>query len=119
HRDLKPENVFVARQPEGGERVKLLDFGIARQTSDASGVTRTGTAIGTPHYMSPEQSMDSKNVRAAADVWAVGIMLYELLSGGVLPFAGDTPNAIVVHVCTSAHPPLSTMAPDVPAPLAE
>jgi serine/threonine-protein kinase len=113
HRDLKPENAFIARSPLGGEMLKLLDFGIARQFDDASTTTRTGVAIGTPHYMAPEQATDTKNVRAQADVWAVGVMLFELLAGR-LPFDGDTSAGIVVNACMKAHPPLGTLRPGLP-----
>jgi len=114
HRDLKPENVMLAKLRKGGEAIKVLDFGIARDLdSSDSNVTHTGIAMGTPHYMAPEQAMSAKGVSPAADVWALGVMLYEAL-GGRPPFDGETASAIVVHACTQAHASLSQTAPHVP-----
>jgi serine/threonine-protein kinase len=118
HRDLKPENVILAQQRDGSLRVKLLDFGIARDLDKSSeNVTQTGIAMGTPHYMAPEQAMSARGVTAAADVWAMGAMLYEALSGRT-PFVGETASAIVVHACTAPHPPLAEVAPSTPPALA-
>src|SRR5690606_13157209 len=93
HRDLKPDNIFLAVDDEGRERVKLLDFGLAREVSKG-GPTRTGITFGTPEYMSPEQAISARQVQEPGDVWSVGVMLYELLSG-LHPFSGETPNAIM------------------------
>jgi serine/threonine protein kinase len=92
HRDLKPDNVFLVKDPEvaGGERVKLLDFGIAKLASDTAGVsaTVTGAILGTPHYMSPEQCEGSRVVDARTDLYSLGCMLFQMLTGQ-LPF--DSP----------------------------
>ncbi|MCZ7684993.1 MAG: protein kinase [Sandaracinaceae bacterium] len=95
HRDLKPDNVFLTEEEGGRERVKILDFGLAREVTKG-GPTRTGITFGTPEYMSPEQAMSARKVRAPGDVWSVGVMLYELLSG-THPFSGETPNAIMAN----------------------
>jgi serine/threonine-protein kinase len=119
HRDLKPENIFVTKKRGGTEVIKILDFGIARDLDKSqTNVTHTGIAMGTPHYMAPEQAMSAKGVNAAADVWALGVMLYEALTGRP-PFDGETASAIVVHACTQAHPPITQIAPHVPRPLAD
>lgn len=116
HRDLKPDNVFLAIDSDGRERVKILDFGLAREV-DKGGPTRTGITFGTPEYMSPEQAMSARKVRAPGDVWSVGVMLYELLSG-IHPFTGETPNAIMANAIKEPLPPLRDAAPHVPEPLA-
>jgi serine/threonine protein kinase len=116
HRDLKPDNIFLAKDEEGRERVKILDFGLAREVSK-SGATRTGITFGTPEYMSPEQAMSARKVRPPGDVWSVGVMLYELLSGEH-PFNGETPNAIMANAIKEPLPPLADKAPHVPRPLA-
>jgi serine/threonine-protein kinase len=116
HRDLKPDNIFLAKDEEGRERVKILDFGLAREVTK-SGATRTGITFGTPEYMSPEQAMSARKVRPPGDVWSVGVMLYELLSG-LHPFTGETPNAIMANAIKEPLPPLGETAPHVPRPLA-
>jgi serine/threonine-protein kinase len=112
HRDLKPENVFVTK--DGG--VKLLDFGIAKRQSMES-ATMTGTSIGTPHYMAPEQVMSAKGASPASDVWSVGVMLYEVLAGRP-PFTGPTPHAVVVRACAEVHVPVAHLASGVGPELA-
>jgi serine/threonine-protein kinase len=109
HRDLKPANVFIARGADGNERVKLLDFGLARDTREKSG-TETGIALGTPYYMSPEQATRPKHVGPASDVWSMGVMLYEVLSGR-MPFEGETLHAVVINSTTTAHVPLQEHQP--------
>ncbi len=116
HRDLKPDNVFLTKEEDGRERVKILDFGLAREVTKG-GPTRTGITFGTPEYMSPEQAMSARKVRAPGDVWSVGVMLYELLSG-THPFSGETPNAIMANAIKEPLPPLASAAPHVPAELA-
>ncbi|MCC6552614.1 MAG: serine/threonine protein kinase [Polyangiaceae bacterium] len=94
HRDLKPANLFLASCP-GGAAIKVLDFGVSK-VLDAQGpvaaegsLTKTNMTLGSPSYMSPEQVRSPKNVDARTDVWALGVILYELLTGR-LPFAGET-----------------------------
>lgn len=117
HRDLKPENIFLA-QRGGRELAKILDFGIARDLDGRSeNVTHTGVAMGTPHYMAPEQAMSARGAGPQADVWALGVMLYEALSGRT-PFAGETASAIVVHACTTPHQPVGALSPDTPVAVA-
>lgn len=125
HRDLKPENVFIARQ-DGQETVKIVDFGIAKMragmtispagrphNADASTLTQEGHVFGTPYYMSPEQAMGMP-VDARSDIYAMGVMLYELLSGKV-PFSeGSFMKILFMHV-NDPPPPLRDLAPAVPA----
>lgn len=89
HRDLKPENIFLASDKHGNEMVKVLDFGIARllETKDADRLTRYGTMVGTPEYVSPEQA-ESKPVDPRSDLYSLGVVLYEMLSGRP-PFSAD------------------------------
>ena len=117
HRDLKPENVYLAVKRDGTEVVKVLDFGIARDLAGQDTVTQAGTAMGTPHYMSPEQAMSARDVTFSTDVWALGVMLYETLSGAP-PFAGETIATLVVEICTRPHRPLADAAPSVPPDIA-
>ena len=110
HRDLKPENVLIT--PRGG--VKLADFGIARAyNSLTQRLTDTGMAIGTPAYMAPEQAL-AEDVGPYTDLYAVGVMAYELLAGSP-PFDGaDTPMSVLYSHVNSPVPPLSGIAPGVP-----
>jgi serine/threonine protein kinase len=104
HRDLKPENVFVTRDG----RVKLLDFGVARDLR-GSRATMEGTALGTVYYMAPEQAVDARSVGAAADVYAVGVTLYQILCG-IFPFDGSTPHAVLIRANRETAVPASTRA---------
>jgi eukaryotic-like serine/threonine-protein kinase len=101
HRDLKPANVFIARGSDGQERLKLLDFGLARDTREKS-VTATGIALGTPYYMSPEQASQPRDVGPASDVWSMGVMMYEVLCG-TMPFDGETLHAVVIRSSVAPH----------------
>jgi len=101
HRDLKPANLFITRDRAGALRVKVLDFGIAKLAIEQTQLTGTGVLIGTPNYMSPEQAL-GEPVDVRTDVYALGVILYELLTGSV-PFRGDSPIA-VLHQHTSRMP---------------
>ena len=115
HRDLKPANVMVARVA-GREQIKLLDFGIARRLSDL-GATGTGEMMGTPYYMAPEQAMSARDAGPAADVFSVGVMLYEALAGR-RPFEAASMAELAIEMQTREPPPLDLFAPDAPPGLA-
>ncbi len=113
HRDLKPGNVFLAR--EGGEEVvKLLDFGIAKDTQAAfgGGVTGTGALLGSPHYMSPEQVRSSNRVDHRTDLWALSVIAFRCLTGR-LPFPSEEIGEVLIDVCTAPIPLASEIAPDL------
>ena len=115
HRDLKPANLFVVRRPNGTSFVKVLDFGIAKQTVPGQvALTKTNAVMGSPLYMSPEQMFSSKNVDLRADVWAMGVVLYELCTGQV-PFEGATVTEVVARVVQQEPAPPSTIRPNIPA----
>ncbi|MEQ9323237.1 MAG: serine/threonine-protein kinase [Polyangiaceae bacterium] len=112
HRDIKPENLFVTR----GSRVKLLDFGLAK-TMDADGVmTSTRSGRGTPGYLAPEQALAPADIGPATDVWAMGVILYEILAGRH-PFEAETGEGMVMRACTEPHRPLAELG--VARPLSE
>lgn len=118
HRDLKPDNLFLARRTREPEFVKVLDFGIARLTEHESvqKLTGTGMALGTPHYMSPEQAQGLPSVDHRTDVYALGVILYELLVGE-LPFDAETFPMLVVSIVTRDAPSVRRRRPDVPPEL--
>lgn len=120
HRDLKPENLFVVRRGDGTDLVKVLDFGIAklRRGNDAGSATKTGTALGTPFYMPPEQARGEKELDHRADVYALGVILYETLSGQK-PHQGDGYNAILYKILTQTPARLETLRSNLPAGLAD
>ncbi|MCB9595198.1 MAG: serine/threonine protein kinase [Sandaracinaceae bacterium] len=117
HRDLKPDNLFVHRGPGGDLLPKVLDFGIAKIMESAKTLdTQTGTVLGTPYYMSPEQASGTEEVGPPADVWSMGVVLYETLTGK-RPFDGPSATAILLKIMTGDVPKLSD-EPGLPAPLA-
>src|SRR6266540_2515765 len=120
HRDLKPANLFCVRRNDGLFSIKVLDFGISKVTgihaSGAAGMTKTATMMGSPYYMSPEQLESARSVDTRTDIWAIGIVLYELLAGRV-PFSGETLPEIVVKIVSHPLEPLRGRRPDVPQEL--
>jgi serine/threonine-protein kinase len=117
HRDLKPENLFLTDAGDGSDLVKVLDFGIAKlRVSDASVVTGTGATFGTAFYMSPEQARGAGEVDARTDVWSLGVVLYELLTGRK-PFQGEQFLQVVHQILSAEPPPLASLRPGLPAKL--
>lgn len=118
HRDIKPENLFLTRQPDGTECIKVLDFGISKRLDVESrrSYTQQGQSLGSPHYMAPEQMSAPGQVDARADVWSLGVVLFELISGHV-PFDGETVPIVCAQVLCKEPLALSTVRPDVPAEL--
>lgn len=96
HRDIKPDNLFLS-DADHDAFVKVLDFGIAKNLRDELSVTSTGSMMGTPHYMSPEQMLSSKHVDLRADLWATAVLAYHCLTGAV-PFDGETFGAVAIAV---------------------
>lgn len=117
HRDLKPENLFIVRAGDSGDWVKVLDFGIAKLRPTDGGVpTRTGATLGTAYYMSPEQARGAVDVDRRTDVWSLGVVLYELLSGQ-RPFGGDQFLHIVHRILSVDPAPLASVQPGLPPAL--
>jgi serine/threonine-protein kinase len=118
HRDLKPENIFLVR--EGDDEVpKSLDFGIAKtliEDPDSFNVTRDGAVLGTPYYMSPEQSRARRDVDHRADLWALGVILFRMITGR-RPFDGLTAAALAVQICIEPIPRVGTILPELPPEL--
>lgn len=113
HRDLKPSNVFLSHDGD----VKVLDFGIAKRLGPGTtSVTQTGAVVGTPAYMAPEQSRTRVTVDHRADVWALGVVLYEALAGG-RPIEGRSAGEVLMRLLEDGITPLAVVAPDVPAPV--
>lgn len=108
HRDIKPDNIIVSPSPNG-VRVKVLDFGIARlrDSSSLGNLTQTGAVMGTPHYMSPEQCL-GEELDGRSDIYSLGVMLYEMLSG-VVPFNSPTSMAVVVQHVNQPPAPLRVL----------
>ena len=112
HRDLKPDNLFVTQQPSGAELIKILDFGIAKLTEPGAdgAITNSGAILGTPFYMAPEQARGEKTVDFRMDIYALGVIAYELLSGHK-PHPGDGYNAILAHILTQPVASLTALRP--------
>jgi serine/threonine-protein kinase len=120
HRDIKPANLFCVRGADGRSSIKVLDFGISKITSSAPssglGMTKTRAVMGSPYYMSPEQMQSPRTVDGRTDIWSLGVVLYQLLSGEV-PFNGETLPQVCVNVATRPAPLLRKVRPDLPAGL--
>jgi eukaryotic-like serine/threonine-protein kinase len=121
HRDLKPQNMFLAERPGGQSLIKVLDFGIAKslETSETDpSLTTSQNVVGSPVYMSPEQLRASKHVDGRTDIWSLGVIMFELLTGG-LPFAGDSVMELGMRIMTAPAPKVADLRDDVPVGLAE
>jgi serine/threonine-protein kinase len=122
HRDLKPANLFIARsRTNGAESVKVLDFGISKMSGAGDGnlaMTKTSAVLGSPLYMSPEQLRSSRNVDARTDIWALGVILFELVSGGP-PFVAESLAELSVLVLSTDAPRLARVRPEVPKELSD
>jgi serine/threonine-protein kinase len=122
HRDLKPENIFLVAdaEAEGGERAKILDFGICKIGSDASDVmlTQTGAMIGTPVYMSPEQCRGAGGIDPRSDIYALGCLMFHMVTGRP-PFVRDAPGELIVAHMHEEPPAPSVYTPGLPAAVDE
>ena len=114
HRDLKPENIFLCVDEVGQEQVKIVDFGICKNT-DRTGalgchtLTQKGVILGTPHYMAPEQAQGLADLDGRADLWSVGVIMFECLAGH-RPFSGDNYEQVIIAICTQSPPSLRGVA---------
>ncbi|MFZ5893439.1 MAG: protein kinase domain-containing protein [Myxococcota bacterium] len=118
HRDLKPANLFITRRADGSPWIKVLDFGISKIVGRVGEFTATQTAavMGSPLYMSPEQIRASREVDARTDIWSIGVILYELLTGRA-PFQGQTLPDVSVKIAVEPPTPIAQLRAGIPAPL--
>ncbi len=117
HRDLKPANLFCIRRSDGQLSIKVLDFGISKltertTTAQRMAFTKTTALMGSPLYMSPEQMRSSKDVDAQTDIWALGVILFELMTGRP-PFQADSVTELAIKVNSEPTPAIRTLRPDV------
>jgi len=120
HRDLKPDNIFLSHDAGGAPLVKVLDFGIAKLTrasddhsSHGHGLTGSGEVLGTPNYMSPEQVFGERDIDQRCDIWALGVILYECLSG-IVPTKAANVGQVFKLIVAGGIKPLNQVLPDVP-----
>lgn len=119
HRDLKPENIFLHRLATGQTIAKVLDFGISKVAAPegAMRLTRTGTIFGSPAYMSPEQASGEGEMDFRTDIYSLGVVLYEALSGQ-LPFMDQNYNTVIVNIVVKTPPDITTLVSGIPSELA-
>jgi serine/threonine-protein kinase len=120
HRDLKPQNLFLTKGVGGAPLVKVLDFGISKAMQQAPGsvnLTQTSAVMGSPLYMAPEQLRSSRNVDPRADIWALGVVLYELLTAHV-PFVGESMTDLAIKVAHDPYVPVDRLRAGIPPELA-
>lgn len=120
HRDVKPANIFLHRdRATGGVVTKVVDFGVSKLAMGDDGVaTTTGSLLGSPRYMSPEQAISASSADARSDLWSLGVLLFEALSG-VFPHEGDSSNNLIVAIATTPPRSIHQAAPQLPAQLRE
>jgi serine/threonine-protein kinase len=121
HRDLKPQNLFLTERPGGNPIIKVLDFGIAKSletTASDGSLTASQGVVGSPVYMSPEQLRASKHVDERTDIWSLGVIMFELLSGKV-PFVGDSVVELGMRIMTVPAPSLVELRAEIPSGLAD
>lgn len=119
HRDIKPANLLLTRREDGSALVKVLDFGVSKLTGPeytAHGLTMQSPLLGSPAYMSPEQIRNASDVDVRTDIWSVGVVLYELITG-TLPFAGRTASDLVASICAPQPTPISGLISRAPIEL--
>jgi len=119
HRDLKPDNVFLCARDDDPSFVKLVDFGISKvaRARMADTLTHKGTVLGTAFYMSPEQAQSFQDIDGRTDLFSLGAILYEMLSGSP-PHGGRTYEAVLIAICTHDAPDLRTRQPELPPSVA-
>jgi len=115
HRDLKPDNIFVVRQSSGPPKIKLIDFGISKfaEGGNAEKLTQTGSVMGTPSYMAPEQARGASALDHRADLYSMGVILYEMLTGK-LPFSGGNFTELIINILTIEPIPPAQAHPGFP-----
>jgi serine/threonine-protein kinase len=123
HRDIKAGNIFLARKDDGHVEVKILDFGIAKlradplASSDGNDLTRSGSVLGSPLYMSPEQATGSRKLDGRSDIWSLGVVMYEALAG-VTPHNDGALGAVILAICSVPARPIRERVPEVPEEVA-
>ena len=110
HRDIKPDNILL---DDSSGKPMLTDFGVAKASVGGETLTAVGTALGTPHYMSPEQASGERNLDGRSDLYSLGVMGYQMLTGQ-LPFEGESFREIIVQHMTKEPTPIKSVAPGVP-----
>ena len=124
HRDIKPANLFLAEREDRSLLVKVLDFGIAKikmdqaSITDSKSLTRTGSMVGSPLYMSPEQARGSKSIDHRADIWSMGVVLYQALSGRTPNHDIEALGELIISICSELPRPVQELAPWVPKEVA-